>query len=258
MERLLAVVFDNEAKAYEGLRAINQLDDEDSITTYAAQVIAKGADGRVSEKQTDSNFPLQTSKGFLLGSLIGLLGGPAGVGLGAVVGASAGAIGDLNIAGLNMDFVNEVTASLGPGKFALIADINEEWVTPVDTRMEGLGGLVFRTARRQFEADQRSRDVAELKAEIAELKAEHAEAKADRKVKLQAKVDSLNAKLQQKIQQARQRSDEIKSETDAKVKALKEKAANARGEAKANIEARIARMREQADNSAAKLKTLAA
>jgi hypothetical protein len=36
MERLLAVVFNDEGKAYEGLRAINQLDAEGSITTYAA------------------------------------------------------------------------------------------------------------------------------------------------------------------------------------------------------------------------------
>lgn|SRR5262249_40142636 len=258
MERLLAVVFDNEAKAYEGLRAIHQLDAEDSITAYAAQVIAKGADGKVSEKQTDGNFPLQTSKGLLLGSLIGLLGGPAGVALGATVGTSAGAIGDLNIAGLNVDFVNEVSDSLTPGKCALVVDVNEDWVTPVDTRMEGLGGVVFRAARRQFEADQRSRDIAELKAEIAELKAEHAQAKADRKAKLQAKVDSLSARLQQKLQQANQRSEQIRNETDAKVQALKERAAKARGDVKANIEARIASVREEADKSAAKLKTLAA
>ena len=258
MERLLAVVFNNEAKAYEGLRAINPLDAEGNITTYAAQVIAKGADGRVSEKQTEGNFPLQTSKGLLMGSLIGLLGGPVGVGVGAAVGTSAGAIGDLNIAGLNLDFVNEISASLTPGRFALVADVNEEWVTPVDTRMEELGGVVYRTARRQFEADQRSRDVAELKTEIAELKAEHAAAKADRKAKLQAKVDSLNTKLQQKLEQAKQRSEQIKSETDAKVQALKKSAAKAQGDAKANIEARMARMREEADKSAAKLKTLAA
>jgi hypothetical protein len=42
--------------------------------------------------------------------------------------------------------------------------------------MESLGGTVFRTARRQFEADERSRDVAELKSEIADLKAEQDQA----------------------------------------------------------------------------------
>ena len=258
MERLLAVVFNNETGAFEGLRAINQLDAEGSITAYAAQVVQKGADGKLSAKQTEGNFPLQTTKGLWLGTLIGLLGGPAGVVVGAAVGGSAGVIGDLNIADLNADFVNEVSTALTPGKVALVVDANEDWVTPVDTRMEALGGVVFRTGRKNFEAEQRSRDIAELKAEIADLKAEHAQAKADRKAKLQAKVDSLNARLQQKLQQAKQRSEEIRSESSAKVKALQERAAKAHGDAKADLETRIAQMRVDADRAATKLKDLAA
>jgi len=258
MERLLAVVFNNEAGAYQGLEAINQLDDEGSITAYAAQVIQKGPDGKISTRKTDGNFPLQTSKGVLLGSLVGVLGGPVGVVAGAALGASAGAIGDLNIADLNADFVNEVSTALTPGKVALVVDANEDWVTPVDTRMEALGGIVFRTARQHFEADQRARDVAELKTEIAELKAEHASAQADRKAKLQAKIDTLNGRLQQKLQTAKQRSEQIRSENDAKVQALQARAAKARGDIKSNLESRIAKMREEADRSASTLKTLAA
>jgi DNA anti-recombination protein RmuC len=164
----------------------------------------------------------------------------------------------LNIADVNLDFVQEVADALTPGLYALIIDANEEWVTPVDTRMEALGGVVFRTGRQHFEAEQRAKEVAGLKAEIGELKAEHAQAKADRKAKLQTKIDSLSTKLQQKLQQAKQRSEQIKSETDAKAQALKDQAAKARGDAKANIEARIAKMREQYDQSTARLKTLAA
>ena len=258
MERLLAVVFNDEGKAYEGLRALNQLDNEGSITAYAAQVIQKGSDGKIAEKQTEGNFPLQTSRGFLMGSLLGLLGGPVGLGIGAIAGAAAGDIGDMNIAGLNADFVNEVSRSLTPGKFALVADVDEDWVTPVDTRMEPLGGVVFRTARSQFEADQRSRDVAELKNEIAGVKAEQAQARADRKAKLQGKLDSLNGKLQKRLEVARQRSAEMKKETDAKVQALQKQAAKADGDTRARIEARMSQVKENFDNATAKLKTLAA
>jgi DNA anti-recombination protein RmuC len=194
----------------------------------------------------------------LLGSLVGLLAGPVGVGVGAIVGSSAGAIGDLNIADVNLDFVQEVADALTPGLFALIVDANEEWVTPVDTRMETLGGVVFRTERQHFEAEQRAKEVAALKTEIADLKAEHAGAKADRKAKLQARIDSANTKLQQKLQKAKQRSEQIKNESDAKVQALKGQAAKARGDAKANIETSIAKMREKYDQSTARLKTLAA
>ena len=45
MERILAIVFNDEAKAYEGSHALKQLDDEGSIAIHAAAVIKKNADG---------------------------------------------------------------------------------------------------------------------------------------------------------------------------------------------------------------------
>ena len=46
MERMLVVVFDDEKRAYEGSRALNQLDGDGSIAIHAASVIEKKADGR--------------------------------------------------------------------------------------------------------------------------------------------------------------------------------------------------------------------
>jgi predicted metalloendopeptidase len=90
------------------------------------------------------------------------------------------------------------------------------------------------------------------------LEAEHAHASAERKAKLQAKIDSLNTKLQNKLDQAKQRSEQIKSETDAKVQALQKKAAKAHGDAKAAMDARVTQIREQYNQSVAKLRSLAA
>ena len=45
MDRMLVVVFDNEVKAYEGQRALVQLDGEGSISVYASVVLTKHADG---------------------------------------------------------------------------------------------------------------------------------------------------------------------------------------------------------------------
>ena len=41
MDRMLVVVFDNEETAYEGSKALQQLDGEGSIAVYAAAVLAK-------------------------------------------------------------------------------------------------------------------------------------------------------------------------------------------------------------------------
>jgi hypothetical protein len=220
MEKMLVVVFDKESKAYEGSRALNQLDSEGSITIHAEAVINKQNDGTISVKQGEGDFPVRTVSGTAIGSLIGLLGGPAGL--------------------------------------PVVADISEEWVTPVDTRMEALNGFVFRTAKKSFEEAQRAREVAELRSEMDDLKVEHARAKAEHKAKLQAKIDRLNTRLQAKLQQTRQRSEQIKNETDAKVQALQKKAAKAQGDAKATIDARVTEIKKQYEQWAERAKSLVA
>ena len=256
MERMLVVVFNDESRAYEGSRALNQLDGEGSISIHAASVIRKNADGTATVKQAEGDFPIRTIGGTALGSLIGLLGGPVGVGVGAAVGTMAGTIGDVYRAGVDADFLDDVSAALTPGKCAVVADVSEEWVTPVDSRMEPLGGVVFRIARKTVQDDQRARDVTSLREEIDELKAEEARARADHKARLQAKIDNLNARLQNKLEQARQRSEQIKSETEAKVQALQKKAAKAQGDTKAAIDARVTRLREEYEQAASNLKNL--
>jgi len=258
MEKMLVVVFDDESKAYEGSRALKQLDAEGSMTIYAEAVIKKNADGKVTVKQVDDGFPIRTVGGTAIGSLIGVLGGPVGLGIGAVAGALAGSLGDLNAAGVDAEFLDDVGAALTTGKCAVIADVSEEWVTPVDTRMEALGGAVVRSARTSVEDEQRARDVAALRAEIDQLKAEHARAQADRRAKLHAKIDQLNAKLQAKLDQAKQRSEQIKSETEAKVQALKKKAEKAQGDIKVTLEARAKDIREEYEQSVVKQKHLLA
>jgi len=245
MEKMLVVVFDNETKAYEGSRALNQLDAEGNITIHAEAVLNKSNDGTITVKQGEGDFPVRTVSGTAIGSLIGLLGGPVGLAVGTLTGTMMGSLADLYVAGVDSDFLAEVSKGLTPGKCAIIADISEEWVTPVDSRMEALNGFVFRTSRKSFEEAQQSRDIAELRAEMDQLKAEHARAKAEHKAKLQAKIDQLNTRLQNRLQQARTRSEQIKNETDAKVQALQKKAAKAKGDAKAAIDARVTEIKKQ-------------
>jgi uncharacterized membrane protein len=68
MDRMLVVVFNNEAKAYEGKQALLQLDGEGSISVYAYAVLTKHADGTASVKQGDDAGPLGTLVGTSFGS----------------------------------------------------------------------------------------------------------------------------------------------------------------------------------------------
>jgi len=253
---MLVVVFENELKACDGSRALAELESESSISIHAQAVIKKNDDGTITIKQKGDDFPIRTVGGTAVGSLIGLLGGPIGLALGVVAGTISGSILDMGRAGVNVDFLDEVSAKLTPGKWAIVSDVSEEWITPVDTRMGALGGTVFRTAREDVENEQDAKDVAAIKADIAQLKAGQAKSRTEHKAKLQTKIDNLNKKLHTKLEQAKQRSEHREEEAKAKVDALEKKAAKAKGEAKVAIEARIAEIKKKSKESKERTKQL--
>lgn len=228
MDRMVVVVFDNESKAYEGKKALLRLDAEGSIAVYAHAVLAKHADGTVSMKQGDDSGPIGTLVGTSLGSLIGLLGGPVGLAIGATAGFVGGGIFDLDNVRIGEDFLDDVTKTLTPNKVALVAEINEDWTTPLDTRMEAIGGSVFRRALSDVTAAADQKEVDAMKADLAQLKAEHAQAQADRKAKLQDKINKLDSKIQAQIQKAKDRRLAAERQAQAKAKILQEKAAAAK------------------------------
>jgi uncharacterized membrane protein len=245
MDKIVVVVFDSESKAYEGSLALQELQNEGSINLYAKAVIARDANGKLTVKESVDEGPVGTAVGMLTGSLIGLLGGPVGLAIGVGLGMTGGILYDLAELGVGEDYLNEVGKSLLPGKAAVIAEVWEEWMLPVDTKMEALGGVVFRTTRMDFVDEQIERDNAALNAELDELDAEYAQASAEAKKKLQLKIDATKAKLQASQNAMQARLEAIQQETDAKIKSLQEQAAKAHGERKAKIERRIAELKAE-------------
>jgi len=224
MDRMLVVVFDNESKAYEGKKALLQLDSEGNISVYGYAVVAKNADGTASIKQGDDAGPLGTLAGTALGSLIGILGGPVGLAIGATAGFAGGMTGDLLNAGVGDDFIYDVSKSLLPTKVAVVAEIEEDWTTPVDTRMEAIGGVIFRRALSDVVHQVHQENVNSMKADMAQLKAEHAQAHANRKGKLQEKINQLDSKIQAQLDKAKERRQAAERAVQAKAQILKAKA----------------------------------
>jgi len=225
MDRMLVVIFDTENKAYEGKKALSQLENAGSIVVYAHAVVGTNADGTTTVKQSDDPGPLGTLVGTSVGALIGLLGGPVGVAIGATAGLIAGGAVDLDNSKVGVDFVDDVRQQLQPGRFAVVAEIQEDWTTPVDTRMEAIGGTVYRRALSEVRQTVNQEDAAAIKADIAQMKAEHAEARADRKAKLMGKINQLDSKLQAQLEKAKQRRQAAEAQAKAKVEVLKAKAA---------------------------------
>jgi len=254
MDKIVVVVFDSESKAYEGSLALQELQNEGSINLYAKAVIARDANGKLTVKQTGDMGPVGTAVGLLTGSLLGLLGGPLGVAIGVGVGMSGGMLYDLAQLGVSEDYLNEVGKSLLPGKAAVVAEVWENWMLPVDTKMEALGGVVFRNTRMDVLDDQLEKDNAALEADLAELDAEYAQASAEAKKKLQLKIDATKAKLQASQNAMQARLESIQQETDAKIKSLQAQAAKAHGERKAKIEERIAELKAEDKRRSEQLK----
>ena len=231
MDRMLVVVFDNESKAYEGKLALQQLAGEGSIGLYAYAVLTKQADGKATIKQGDDAGPLGTLVGTSFGALIGMLGGPVGMIAGAAAGMGAGAGIDFANLGLGEDYIDDVSKALRPGKVALVAEVEEDWVTPVDTRMEAIGGTIFRRALSEVKQQIHEENVAAMKADLAQMKAENAQVRADQKAKLDQKISALDAKIQAQLQRNKDRLQAAQAQAKAKAEVLQAKAAAARAKA---------------------------
>lgn len=254
MSKFIVVIFADEPKAYEGTRALKELDAEGSLTLYSMAVIARDASGSLTVKQAADQGPLGTAVGGLAGGLIGLLGGPVGAAIGLAGGALIGSMRDFFNLGVSSDFLDEISQRLTPGKTALIADVNEDWVTPLDTRMEAIGGTVLRTWRFDFEDEMFTQEVNALKAELAQLQVEYKQAREENRAKLKARVDEAKANLQAAEGRARAWTDRHRKEMDARIDALRTQAHKRRGDAREEIEHHIDELHADYDRRSAKLK----
>jgi len=254
MDKMIVTVFNDERSAYEGARALRELHEEGSLTLYAATVIFKDTNGVITVKQAADEGPFGTFAGLATGSLIGLLGGPVGVAVGAVAGTLGGSLFDLLRVGVSDDFLTEVYVNLVPNRWAIVAEVDETWVTPLDTRMDALGGVVFRRARGEFMDLQIEREIAADKAEIERLETEYKQALGEAKTKLKVKVDAARKRSEDRRDLLIERIEEIEREGDAKIKLVQEQLAKATGQAKANLERRVADERAKHNARVAKLR----
>ena len=257
-EKMLVVVFDSVLMAYKGEEALEQLDKEGTISVHSASVIKKNPNGSVEISETKDKFPIRSVEDTAVGSLIGLLGGPIGVLVGGASGVLLGALDDLHRSGVNTDFLNDVSDRLTPNKFALVADISEESVSPLDAKMENLGGLVFRARKRYVEIEQMKGYIAMLDADISQMNREMKDTRNEQKANLQARIENLKEKRREQRTRAKQRLEQIEKECDIKVQALEAKAANAQGKTKAALQARITQIKNEYEKTLTKWKNLKA
>ena len=243
MNKMLAIIFDNENAASEGLRALHELHRDGTLTLYASGVLAKNDSGQVEVRQPDDKGPVGTAIGFAIGSMIGLLAGPVGLAVGVSIGSLSGMMYDLNEAGVDAEFVEDVSNAILPGKVALLAEVEEMWMAPVDTRMEALGGMVFRRLRSEVIDDQLAREAEAFDRELDALESELAEASDDAKAAIKKQIDNTKKKMEAINKHAKEKWDKTVAEGKAKVAALEQQMAEASERRKSKLEKRRAELK---------------
>jgi uncharacterized membrane protein len=253
MDKLIVAVFPSESVAYEGLRALRDLDTEGSLSLYASAVIAKDDSGGISIKQAADRGPLGTAVGLLSGTLVGLVTGPVGFLAGLTAGVTGGALYDIARAGISADFLDDTAAALKNGSVAVLAEVWEEWTTPLDTRIEKLGGVLLRRVRGEYIDDQIAKDAAALHAEITGLKEEMKTAAQGAQDRLSANLARARGKAEAEKKLIEHEIESGKVQAEAKVKVLQERIARASGVRKAKLEAKLTDLRARGEQRRAKL-----
>lgn len=243
MSKFIVVIFSDEAKAYEGTRAFTALHSEGNLSVYSMAVVTKDKDNRIFVKDAAETGPLGAAVGALVGGLIGAFGGPAGLLVGVAGGAVIGGFGDLFTLGLNATFIEKVSTELAPGKTAVVAEVDESWETPLDSRMATIGGTVLRNWRSDIEDEQIAAEIAARRLDYQHLKSELSHAGHDAKTGLEAKVDRAKTEMLNAETRAKARLETLDVEMKAKIALLEKQMSNAATGAKEKIRAQIASLK---------------
>ena len=231
MDRMLVVVFDNESKAYEGKEgapAIGQRRQHQRLRLRSSckerrwHCIGKARRRPGASRDSGRDFAWKPDRSVVWASW---RSDRRNRGICCRLGRrhDNARIGD--------DFIADVSKQLLPNRVAVVAEIEEDWTTPVDTRMEAIGGTVFRRALSEARKTSNEEEVAAMKADMAQMKAEHAKAHAEHKAKLQEKINQLDSKIQAQLQKAKEKRAAAEEEAQAKVQILKAKAEHAAAKA---------------------------
>jgi len=129
---LFVAAYVDERGADQTLEALKQAKKKGEFYYDDAAVVRRSAEGKVHIKETgDMSTGKGAGIGALIGGVIGLLGGPAGVVLGAGAGAAIGGVAAHGDAGFDNDSLKEIGAALPSGTSALVATTSKDFVEAV-------------------------------------------------------------------------------------------------------------------------------
>ena len=145
-ENLLIVNYENESDAYQALTELKALNDYYFIDQAA--IVKKENGEYVVKEEYDSGVKTadDTVKGGLIGSLLGLLGGPVGVLLGGGAGATIGGIKDTADFLKVFDLADYAYAHIGEGETVLLLLADEKGNAALNEKLNAFDVTIKRAS----------------------------------------------------------------------------------------------------------------
>lgn len=253
MDKMFVAIFESEKQASAAAGAMNDLRDDGILLVYASGVIVKDV-GRISIVEFTSDQDGSDSVlGIATRSLIELLAKPVYSVDEVDSQATAVKLMEITSAGVDAVFLDEITRHLSPGKAAIVAEIEEESATAMDTLIESLGGMMFRCVRRELMFAQIAKELDVLHNEIQILERQLLQSLGGSRMRLQGRLALARTGLLATQDRARHRATAIKREAEAKIVLLQERAAKAEAGMKSRLERLADEVRVDYLNRAAKL-----
>lgn len=159
MENYVAIVLDDEHKAFEVLHALWQLNDRVEVQVRGAAVLNRDSQGRIAVASKSTDAGERAVVGTAAGLLIGAIAAAAAMSVvpiaaGVVAGAAAGLTGEAVKSGERQEAASETQFILPRGKSAVVAEVTEDTTTAIDTLASQSGGKIYRRPRSTILNDQ--------------------------------------------------------------------------------------------------------
>ncbi len=184
--------FPESSEAYEALSELRQAAGAGRIDVDAAVIAKRDTDGRLSFAEGQDDV---IGTGSLVGTLIGILGGPLGMLVGWGTGALVGSYSDAERADHVDTALGEISQHLPAGATAIVAEVEEVTPEVLDNIVTSRGGTVL---RRDAEEVLDELEAAEAAAEAADREASRIlrqERRAERKQKWEDRVEALRERF---------------------------------------------------------------
>lgn len=154
MENVIVLTFRGSDRARASLGALRRLHEAAEIRLEAVAIVERAEDGRpaIIDQAEDVQITA-TATGGVIGGIIGLLGGPAGLLVGGATGAVVGSLVHIAEVESADEVLRSSASAVPPGHTGTIAVIEEPAPEPVDALASELGVTPLRRSRAEVESE---------------------------------------------------------------------------------------------------------